>query len=194
MSVLRLGLLATFALTAAPAFSAPVTYQLDPTHTDVLFSWNHLGFSHPTGRLTVSEGTLVYDKDKPQASTVAVVLALSELDTHVPKLDGVLKGEKFFDLQRFPDARFKSTTVQAVGKDKLKVSGELTLHGQTRPVVLDVALNGVGEHPGRKVPAIGFNATTQINRSDFGLTGFSPNVGERVDIRITTEALAAGAP
>ena len=189
MRVLLLSLLTAAALSAT-ATAAPVSYQLDPTHTDVLFTWNHNGFSFPTGRAAISSGTLVYDPSAPTQSRVEVQLPLAELDTHVAKLDELIKGEKFFDVSKHPQARFRSTAVVAHGKDRLKITGDLTLHGVTRPVVLDATLNKLGEHPSRKTPTIGFNATASIKRSDFGLTGFLPNIADEVHLRITTEAQA----
>ncbi len=186
-------LLALLVISSAPAVAtaAPVTYQLDPTHTDVLFTWNHNGFSFPTGRAAISSGTLIYDAAKPTASQVQVDLPLTELATHVPKLDEIVKSDKLFDVARFPQASFRSTSVTAQGTGRLKITGDLTLHGVTRPVVLDATLNKVGEHPSRKVPTIGFNATAVIRRSEFGLTGFLPNIADEVQLRITTEGQGA---
>jgi polyisoprenoid-binding protein YceI len=180
--------LLTAATAPAVAIAAPVTYQLDPTHTDVLFTWNHNGFSFPTGRAAISSGTLVYDAARPAASQVQVELPLAELATHVPKLDEIVKIDKLFDVARFPQAAFRSTSVVSQGAGRLKITGELTLHGVTRPVVLDATLNKVGEHPSRKVPTIGFNATGVIRRSEFGLDAFLPNIADEVQLRITTEA------
>ncbi len=177
------------ALTAAPAFAAPVTYQLDPTHTDVLFTWNHNGYSFPTGRAAVGSGTLVFDEAKPQDAKLEVTLPLGDVETHVPKLNEVIKSEKLFDVAKYPEASFRSTSVKAAGKGHYKISGELTLHGVTKPVVLDATLNKAGEHPSKKVPIIGFNATATVRRSDFGVSGFLPNIADDVQLRITTEAL-----
>jgi len=189
MRTLMLSLLCAGVLSTT-ASAAPVSYQLDPTHTDVLFTWNHNGFSFPTGRAAISSGTLVYDPAAPGQSRVEVQLPLAELDTHVPKLDELIKGEKFFDVGKHPQAHFRSTSVVPQGKDRLKINGELTLHGVTRPVVLDATLNKLGEHPSRKTPTIGFNATASIKRSAFGLDAFLPNIADEVQLRITTEAQA----
>jgi len=183
--------LLTAATAPAAAIAAPVTYQLDPTHTDVLFTWNHNGFSFPTGRAAISSGTLTYDAAKPTASQVPVELPLAELATHVPKLDEIVKSDKLFDAAKFPQATFRSTSVSTQGSGRLKITGDLTLHGVTRPVVLDATLNKLGEHPSRKVPTIGFNATAVIRRSEFGLDAFLPNIADEVQLRITTEAQGA---
>jgi polyisoprenoid-binding protein YceI len=173
--------------------AAPVTYKLDPTHTMVLFSWNHFGFSNPTANLGISEGTLVYDEANPTKSSVEVTMPLANLDTHVSALDEHLKKPDFFDADKYPVVTFKSTQVEALGGNKFKVTGDLTVHGVTKPVVLDATLNKAGMQPMLKVPAVGFDATGTIKRSDFGVGAYVPNVSDEVQIRITTEAEAGKA-
>jgi polyisoprenoid-binding protein YceI len=172
---------------AVSAQAAPVTYKLDPGHTMVLFSWNHFGYSNPTANLGLGEGTLVFDEQHPAQSRVEVTLPLAQLDTHVPDLDKHLKKADFFDADKYPVVTFKSTAVQALGDHKFKVTGNLTVHGVTRPVVLDATLNKVGPHPMTKAPSIGFDATASIKRSDFGVGAYVPNVSDELSIRITTE-------
>jgi polyisoprenoid-binding protein YceI len=172
----------------ATAQAAPVSYQMDPMHTDVLFSWNHLGFANPSANIKPSQGTLVYDEADPAKSSVEVSLPLTNLDSFVPKLDEHLKGPEFLDAVKFPTITFKSTKVQSLGGGKFKVTGDLTVHGVTKPVELDAKLNKLGEHPMEKVPAIGFDATATIKRSDFGVGAYVPSVSDEVKIRITTEA------
>src|SRR5690242_2910729 len=187
MKVLALAALlgASFATQAAP-----VTYKLDPTHTMVLFSWNHFGFSNPTANLGISAGTLVYDEASPAKSSVEVTMPLANLDTHVSALDEHLKKPDFFDAAKYPVVTFKSTRVGPLGGNKFRVTGDLTVHGVTKPVVLDATLNKAGMQPMLKVPAIGFDATATIKRSDFGMGAYVPNVSDEVQIRITTEAEA----
>ena len=107
---------------------------------------------------------------------------MDKLDEHLLKAD-------FFDAATYPTATFKSTGVTAAGEGALKVAGDLTIHGVTRPVVLDVTINKIGEHPMRKVPAAGFDATTTILRSDYGVGGYVPVVGDEVRIDIALEAV-----
>ena len=193
MRALRYVALAGLLATAGTAAAAPVTYKLDPGHTMVLFSWNHFGFSNPTANLGQVDGTLVYDEADPTKATVEATLPLAGLDTFVPKLDEHLKSADFLDAAKFPTVTFKSTKVAAAGKGKLKVTGDLTVHGVTKPVVLDAKLNKSGEHPMLKVQAIGFDATATIKRSDFGVGAYVPNVSDEIKIRITTEAHDASA-
>ena len=167
--------------------AAPVTYKLDPSHTMVLFSWNHFGYSNPTADFGLGEGTLVFDEQHPANSSVEVTLPLDRLDTHVPALDEHLKKPDFLNADQYPVVTFKSTGVQPLGGNKFKVTGNLTVHGVTRPVVLDATLNKVGPHPMTKAPSIGFDATASIKRSDFGVGAYVPNVSDELSIRITTE-------
>ena len=176
---------------AAPVNDAPVSYRLDPAHTDVVATWNHLGFSNPSANFTQVDGTLVYDAANPAASRVEVTLPLSGLDSHLPALDKHMRSADMFDAEKFPAITFRSTQVEAAGKDRLRVRGELTIKGITRPTVLDVTLNGAGVHPMAKKPAVGFDATTIIKRSEFGIDYALPAVSDEIRIRITTEALAA---
>ncbi|MGN6092553.1 YceI family protein [Luteibacter sp. SG786] len=193
MRALRYLVLAGLVATAGTAVAAPVTYKLDPGHTMVLFSWNHFGFSNPTANLGQVDGTLVYDEKDPSKATVEATLPLSGLDSFVPKLDEHLKSADFLDAAKYPNVTFKSTKVTPAGKGKLKVVGDLTVHGVTKPVTLDVTLNKVGPHPMMKVQTVGFDATTTLKRSDFGVGAYVPNVSDEIKVRITTEAHDASA-
>lgn len=192
---------ATEAPAAAPAEPAVEaikgqsgTYTLDPTHTDVLVEWTHFGFSKPSAHFGITEGKLVYDADDASKSSVEVTIPVTAIDTFVPKLDEHLKSADFFDAGKFPTATFKSTSVAAAGTNKLTVTGDLTVKGITKPVTLDVTLNGAGEHPMAKKQAIGFSATGTLKRTDFGVGAYAPNVSDDVQLRITTEGTLADAP
>ncbi|HTH68468.1 MAG TPA: YceI family protein [Rhodanobacter sp.] len=187
MRALKYLVLAGLLGAAVAVQAAPVTYKLDPSHTMVLFSWNHFGYSNPTADFGLGEGTLVFDEQHPANSSVEVTLPLDRLDTHVPALDEHLKKPDFLNADQYPVVTFKSTEVQPLGGNKFKVTGNLTVHGVTRPVVLDATLNKVGPHPMTKAPSIGFDATASIKRSDFGVGAYVPNVSDELSIRITTE-------
>ncbi|MBD9370257.1 YceI family protein [Xanthomonas sp. XNM01] len=178
---------------AAPIQAASGTYTIDPTHTDVLAQWTHFGFSNPSAHFGAAEGSIVYDAEDVTRSSVQVTLPLTGLNSFVKDFDDHLRSADFFDAGKFPSATFKSTSVQAAGANKLTVTGDLTVKDITKPVTLDVTLNGAGEHPMKKVPAIGFDATATILRSDFGVGAYAPNVSDEVKLRITTEATAAKA-
>lgn len=178
------------AAAAAPTEAVQIasgTYKIDPTHTDVLAQWNHMGLSNPTAHFGTAEGTLVYDAADVTKSTVEVTLPLTGLNSFTAKFDEHLRSADFFDSAKFPAATFKSTKVESAGTNKLTVTGDLTIKDITKPVTLDVTINGGGEHPMAKVPAAGFDATTTIKRTDFGVGAYAPNVSDEVKIRITTE-------
>jgi len=184
----RLALSAALALVTAPVFAA--SYTLDPGHTQVVFTWNHFGYSNPTAQFGKVEGTLEFDQANPTKAVVDVKIALASVNSNVPKLDEHLQKDEFFDSAKFPEATFKSTKVEkGASADKLKVTGDLTLHGVTKPVVLDVTVNKVGEHPMRKAPAAGFDASTTIKRSEFGITKYVPMISDDIKIHITSEAI-----
>jgi len=183
----QLVLAAALATASTAAFAEPVTYKIDPAHTNVIAQWSHFGFSNPSAHFGQAEGTLVYDADDVAASSVEVTLPLAGLDSFSAKFDEHLRSTDFFEVAEFPVATFESTSVEAVGEGKLKVTGNLTIKDITRPVVLDVTLNKVGVNMGQQ-PAIGFDATTTVKRTDFGLGMAAPAVSDEVNIRITTEA------
>lgn len=185
-------LFASLLLAVGAAQAKTVEYKLDPNHTMVLASWDHGGYSRPTANFGQVDGTLVYDADNVAASRVEVTMPLSGLESFVPDFNEHLRSADFFDAAKWPDAKFKSTKVEKAGEGKLKVTGNLTIRDVTRPVVLDVKLNKTGE--GRNgAPKVGFDATTSFNRSEFGIAKFIPNVGDTIDIRITTEATGEAA-
>ncbi|MCH7378865.1 MULTISPECIES: YceI family protein [Acinetobacter] len=186
---LSLGLVV--ALASSVTLAAPVDYKIDPTHTATVFSWNHFGFSTPSANFTDIQGTIKVDNAKPANSSVEVIIPLSSVNTNVAALDKEFQEEAWFNAAKYPNITFKSTKVETKDKKHFKITGDLTVKGVTKPVVLDAVLNKQGEHPMAKVPAIGFNATTSFNRSAFGIGNYVPNVGDKITVNITTEATAA---
>ena len=186
---LTIGLAVASAATLSMA--KPVAYQIDPTHTATVFSWSHFGFSTPSANFSDIQGTINVDNAKPENSSVNVTIPLSSLNTNVKALDEHLQKADFFDAAKYPNITFKSTKVQAAGKNKYKITGNLTVKDVTKPVVLDAVLNKQGVHPMTKAESIGFNATTSFNRSAFGIGNYVPNVGDKITVNITTEATAA---
>ncbi|HHP4819977.1 TPA: YceI family protein [Acinetobacter baumannii] len=181
------------ALASTVTLAAPVDYKIDPTHTATVFSWNHFGFSTPSANFSDIQGVIKVDNAKPANSSVNVTIPLSSVNTNVPALDKEFQEEAWFNAAKYPNITFKSTKVETKDKKHFKITGDLTVKGITKPVVLDAVLNKQGEHPMAKVPAIGFNATTSFNRSDFGLGNYVPNVGDKITVNITTEVTAASA-
>jgi polyisoprenoid-binding protein YceI len=176
-------------LAAGSATAAPVRYDLDPNHTRIDFSWTHFGFSHPMGRFDRFDGDFRFDPADPTKSSVTVTIPIDSIDTGVAKLDAHLKTDEFFDVAKYPTATFKSTRVERSGEHGLKVTGDLTLHGVTKPVVLDVTVNRIGRHPMAGRDAAGFDASATIKRSDFGISNYVPNVSDEIRLSISTEAM-----
>ena len=178
---------------ASPVFAAPVEYTIDPGHTQVEFSYSHFGFSTITGRFDQVSGKIVYDAANPSASSVEATLVADSIDTGVDKLDAHLKSGDLFDSAKFPVATFKSNKVEAAGEGRLKVTGDVSIHGVTKSIILDVTINKIADHPMKKVPTAGFDARTVLLRSEFGMDMAVPNVSDEVRIDITTEALGTPA-
>ena len=176
---------------ATISVAKPVDYTIDPTHTATVFTWNHFGFSTPSANFSDIQGTISVDNARPVNSAVIVTIPLSSLNTNVKALDDHLKNADFFDAEKYPNITFKSTKVQALGQNKYKITGDLTVKNVTKPVVLDAVLNKQGIHPMTKAESIGFNATTSFDRSAFGVGAYVPNVGDKITVNITTEASVA---
>jgi polyisoprenoid-binding protein YceI len=177
------------------AFAATEQYDIDDSHTAVTFGWNHFGFSNPTARLEKITGSVMLDQGDLSKSTVTVTLPLDGLHTGVAKLDEHLKSPDFFDAAKFPDITFKSTKVEKSSATALKVTGDLTIHGVTKPATLNVKVNKIGifEIPQMKVkvPAAGFDADIVIKRSDFGVGAYVPAVSDEIPVHITLDAKQA---
>ncbi|AMV14395.1 YceI family protein [Legionella pneumophila serogroup 1] len=179
-------ILAVFALTSY-VYAEPQTLTLDNQHTYVLWKVKHLGFSTQAGKWYAS-GQLVLDKDNPQQSKVNVTIKVDDIVTGIPELDKHLKGKLFFDTKQFPTATFASNRVEVMGKNKAKVYGMLTLHGVTKPIILNVILNKAGINLLNDRETAGFSATTSLKRSDYGIKALIPEVGDDVEIEIEAEA------
>jgi polyisoprenoid-binding protein YceI len=180
--VIALGLIGT------SAFAKAVPYDIDGNHTQVQFTYNHFGFSDITDRFMQITGEFNLDTGDLSKSSISVTIPIDGLSTGVPKLDEHLKSPDFFDAAKFPSATFKSTKVATAGDNKLKVSGDLTIHGVSKPVVLDVTVNKIADNPMSKVPSAGFDASVTLLRSDFGVANYAPGVSDQVKLQITMEA------
>jgi len=193
---MRLFSTATFlALAAVPALAGAATYDIDSAHSAATFTVRHLMVSNVRGEFGKTTGTVVYDEKDPTKSTVEATIDVSTINTRDPKRDGHLKSPDFFDAEKFPTITFKSTKVEKAGQGKLKVLGNLTIHGVTKPVTLDVeGPSGEVKDPWGNTK-VGAAATTKINRTDFGLKWNAPVptggvvVGEEVTINLEVELL-----
>ncbi len=178
-------LLSAVALVAS-VDAKPDTYTADVAHSSVEFHVTHF-FSKVAGHFNKFEATLTVDKDAMESSSVKAEIDITSVDTSQPKRDAHLQGADFFDAAKFPKMTFQSKSWKKTADNEYEVAGDLTLHGVTKPVTLTVKSLGFGE--GMKgVQLSGWSATTKIKRSEFGMTGSIPMVGDEVEISINVEA------
>lgn len=180
-----------FAAFAMSANAQAAKYTIDSTHTQVEFTYSHFGFSNITGRFDQVNGEFELDTQNLAKSKISVEIPINSISTGVDKLNAHMQSADFFDQAKFPTATFKSTKVHVVNDKELHVMGDLTIHGVTNPVVLNVKVNKIADHPMKKIPSAGFDASTTIKRSDYGVAGYVPAVSDEVIIRITLEATQA---
>ena len=181
-------------LALAPLSTQATGYTFEPNYTQVVFRWDHLGFSTPSAQLSLGEGTLEFDRADPTKSSFSVTFPLATLRTGVPDLDEHLNSEDFFETKKFSKATFKSTKVEKSARpNAYRVTGNLSLHGVTKPVMLDVVLLKTGNNPRTEVPTLGFSATSTLKRSEFGLGAYVPQVGDDIRIEITAQAVDTAA-
>ena len=173
---------------AAPASAQVQKFDIDNNHTQVSFTYDHFGFSNPTSRLETIKGSIELNQQDWSKSSVAVTMPLSGLHSGVEKLDADLKSARFFDAEKNPDIMFKSTKVEKTGANALKVTGDLTVHGVTKPVTLAVKVNKIGENKMMQTQTAGFDADTTIKRSEWGVSGYVPAVSDEVHIHLTVSA------
>jgi|ERR1700683_1032809 len=172
-----------FTLTAA----AQETWQLDPPHSSAQFSVRHLGVSTVRGAFTKVSGTVQYDAANPAKSSLQATIDATSVDTRVEARDNDLRSANYLDVKKYPTITFQSKRVEAAGAGKLKITGDLTIHGVTKEVVLDVD----GPSSPIKDPwgnqRMGASATTKINRMEFGVAGAPGMIGDEITITLDIE-------
>lgn len=182
-----------FALSVA-AFGAqslaaePVQYDLDASHSQIVFSYNHLGYSTTYGMFSGFSGKIMFDAEAPATSSVAVSMPLKSMFTGWEQRLGHFMSPDFFGATGDETVSFTSTGIEVTGDKTAKITGDLDINGVTKPVVLDAVLNQSGMHPRAGKEWLGLDATTTILRSDFGVGAFAPYVGDEVSIMISIEA------
>jgi polyisoprenoid-binding protein YceI len=190
--------LLALALLAAPAAAlaqeAPDTnsadvragsYKVEPSHTRILFSVSHMGFTTWYGNFTGASGTLTLDPKTLAATKFAITIPANSVSTTNTKLDGELNSPDWFDTAKYPVITFKSETITRTGNNDATVTGELTFHGVTRPETLQVTFNAAGLNPLTKQYTAGFNATGTLKRSDFNQSTYVPLIGDNVTLTIS---------
>lgn len=181
------------ALFAAGAAQAePVTYTLDPAHTQVGFSIDRFGFNHVMGRFDQVSGAVTLDEANPANSSVQALISTASVDSGDDTRDEHLR-ERWLNTARFPEISFRSTGVALTGERSARVTGDLTMLGQTHPVTLDVTLNRIAPAPNNQLASAGFTATGMLRRSEWGLTLASQLIGDEVSFRIEALGQVAAA-
>ena len=176
------------AASAASAFAAPETFNLDSTHSFPRFSYSHFGYSTQLSRFNKTTGKVVLDK-AAKTATVDIVIDTKSVNTGSTTFNEHIQAEDFLDTAKYPTATFKSTKVIFEGDKPAKIEGNLTLKGITKPVTLTVTSFHAMPHPMLKKDAIGANATTKVKRTDFNMGKNAPYVGDEVTIDIALEAI-----
>lgn len=169
------------------------TYNVDGMHSMPSFTFKHLNLSLFRGRFETVSGTIEFDPGR-HSGNADIVINVDSVSTGVPMLDQFLKSPRFFDTAKFPTATFKSSGFRFSGEQLVSVSGDLSLHGITKPVALEIADLVCREHPLLNVPSCGADAIVTIKRSEFGLNAFIGNDSDEVKIEIAVEALKAPRP
>jgi polyisoprenoid-binding protein YceI len=170
-------------LSIAPSGS----YRNDPRHAYIVFTYSHMGMSHPHVRWRNWTGELDWDAEDPAASTILVTIDAASVDSGVDEFDGHLKGDNFFDVENYSEITFESTSIELTGPNSGKITGDLTIKAVTLPVVLDAVINGANDDAQSKVYKLGFSAATTVKRSDFGVDAYVPYVSDEIEITIESE-------
>ncbi|MGQ0587843.1 MAG: YceI family protein [Gammaproteobacteria bacterium] len=178
------------ALLALPfAASAADELEIDGSHTYPNFTVSHRGLSMTHGSFNDTSGTVVVDRGGG-GSKVRIVVQTASIDTGHQKRDEHLRSADFLDVAKYPAMTYESTKVTFTGAETAKVEGNLSLHGVTRPLALDVTRFTCTQHPVKKTPICGFSARGALKRSDFGMSYGVPNIGDDIELRIEAEAQA----
>jgi polyisoprenoid-binding protein YceI len=174
-------------VSGAPEALRAGAYALDPEHAALLFEVDHLGYSRFIGRFETFDASLDFDPADPAAAQVEALIDIASLDVANDAFARTLTGAGWFDADAFPQARFRSTAIEATGAATGRMIGELTLRGVTAPIALDVRFNGGAQDVLRGGYVVGFSATGAFSRQAFGVDKFEGVVGDRVTIRIEAE-------
>lgn len=174
------------------------TWNIDPVHSAIHFSIRHMVVSKTRGRFTKWSGQISFDPDNPAASSVQVAIDPASIDTADAQRDGHLRSPDFFDVEKYPQASFRSTTVEETSTDTYRITGDLTIHGVTKPVVLNAVFEGSAKDPWGGERA-GFAGSATIDRRDFGLAwnkvleAGGVLVGDKVELTVEIEAVKQAA-
>ena len=176
---------------ALPADVRAGAYVFDPGHSKVTWSLSHFGFSTYAGQFPGVTGRLALDPKAPQSAGLDVAIDTAAVGTLNPALDTHIKSPDFLDVAKFPQATFKATSVKVTGEKTADITGDLSLHGVTKPVVVHATFNQAGANPVDKKYSLGFSGKAVLKRSDFGIKAYVPYIGDDVTLQIEAELKAA---
>ena len=184
-------LAAVLATVSTGALAETDTYLLDSSHSQVVFSYNHLGFSTTYGMFSGFEGEILFDQDDPAASSVSVSIPVMSMLTGWEARFAHFMNSDFFDAKEDDMISFVSTEIEVTGDQTAIITGDLTVNGVTKSVDLNATLNQAGGHPSAGKPWAGFDATATLLRSDYNLGKFAPYVSNEIAVNISIEAMKA---
>jgi polyisoprenoid-binding protein YceI len=168
--------------------SVPVgRYDLDPDHCSITFDIDHFRYSRFAMRFDRKQGQLDWNEGGLEKSTASIMIDAASIDTNVPLLDKMVKSASMLDVERYPEIHFASTRFERTGESRGNLTGDLTIHGVTQPVTLDVTFNGFAPDPLTKKDTLGFSAEGHFSRAKFGLATWYPAVGDDVRVHIQAE-------
>lgn len=164
------------------------SFQVDPVHSTSVFRIHHFNAGYVWGLIAGPAGAVAYDPSDPGKDSFNVTVPLANLDTHNQQRDKDLLGPDWFNARQFPTLEFKSKSVKKTGENALEVTGDLTIHGVTKSVTVPIDMTGIGKGM-RGETRIGFEATFNVNRADFGMNTMPQGVGQEVRIVVALEAI-----
>jgi len=177
------------ALLGTGSLADSVKYNLDPSHSQIVFSYDHIGFSTTYGMFSGFAGEINFDETDPATSSVSVSMQARSMITGWEARLGHFMSPDFFDAADDEMVSFRSTSIEVTGENTALIIGDLSLNGVTKSVTLDAKLNKADTHPMANKRWLGFDATTELKRSDYGLGAFAPVISDKVDVKISLEAM-----
>jgi len=187
-SLLPAATAAAILLLAAAVPAVAGSYAIDPVHSSAVFQAKHFGVSNFYGVFTEMSGTIVYDPEKPEASSIEIEIAADSVDTRNEKRDDHLKSPDFLNAAQFPVISFKSTKVEPIGDDKFEVTGTLTLHGVSREITVTAEKTGQGKHPQSGKELVGFETRFTVDRTEHDMSFMAGPISEDVGFILAVEA------
>lgn len=183
------GLIAAACALPSLVSAAPETWRFDPVHTQIWFSSDHQKFSHPLGRLRIKSGWFQFDAKDWSTGRVDVVIDLAAADMGDTKWSDTVKSGQFLDTARWPTAHFVSRSIEQKDATHGVIHGELTFHGESKPIDVAFTLNRIGNDPYAFKQKAGFSATATLHRFEFGMTRYKDVVGDDVKLRLEIEGI-----